>query len=65
MANLQQGSTSSTSSTVSSSSSETPPAALSLPVDEQPPLSFRHRFLYSVLSSQMFPSGIFRPPRSV
>jgi len=65
VAMVLSGGTTSTSSSVTSSSSDSPPAALPLPVDEQPPLCAQHDLLFSVLSSQMFPSGLFRPPRFV
>ena len=60
---LQQGSTTSTSSSQSTSSNHMLPASLPFPMDEPPALCSRYNFLHSVLSSQMFPSGIFRPPR--
>lgn len=63
---LGNGSSTSTSHTNSvSSTSDSAPVVLSKPVDAVPPLEARIFFRQDMLSCELFPSGVFRPPRIV
>ncbi|MBD3673922.1 MAG: hypothetical protein HUJ26_10400 [Planctomycetaceae bacterium] len=55
--------TSSTNANSRSSSPDSVPAVLIKPIDTEPPIEARVFFTQTTLSCELFPSGVFRPPR--